>query len=540
MLRLFRVGLGSTVSALVLVLAVTPSGAAERTRSVDADVTPASQHAALHDPFPVPDALREPVAFWRQVFTQWSRSQVALHDTEYLNLIYEVMDLPGAVEEGLTREQRDFVSERREALEQRLRTLADKVRAGAWLDAGERDLRRRIAQVGGTAAIFEAHERVRTQRGMRERFLSGLESSGRYDTLFREIFRDAGLPEDLAYLPHVESSFQNHAQSTAGAVGVWQFTRGAGRRFLTINRAVDERRDPVASARGAARYLGAAYAELGSWPMAITSYNHGIPGMLRAESEYGTDFGRIVRNYQGPAFGFASRNFYAEFLAAREIARKPERYFPGGVHYDRPAPVRRIVLKHSVPAHHLAREQGVALKDLVALNSAWTPAGAQGRVPLPSGLEVWLPTGASRATQVAKTTIGDLKPEASAARPVAVDTSAAFHSVKSNETLSQIALANDISVPALRELNGLGPAENVIHPGQRLRVRAETRARPTRRREVGDRLVHVVRKGESPIVIATSYDVRLADLLSVNKMTRRTVIYPGQTLFVPVSNRTAQ
>jgi membrane-bound lytic murein transglycosylase D len=67
--------------------------------------------------------------------------------------------------------------------------------------------------------------RVRSQRGIRERFKHGLEISRRYDRQFRKIFRDAGLPEDLAYLPHVESSFQPAAKSSAGAVGMWQFTK---------------------------------------------------------------------------------------------------------------------------------------------------------------------------------------------------------------------------------------------------------------------------------------------------------------------------
>ena len=61
--------------------------------------------------------------------------------------------------------------------------------------------------------------------------------------------------------------------------------------------------------------------------MAITSYNHVINGMKRAHSRYGNDFMRMVEEYDSPLFGFASRNYYAEFLAAREIASQPERYF---------------------------------------------------------------------------------------------------------------------------------------------------------------------------------------------------------------------
>ena len=86
--------------------------------------------------------------------------------------------------------------------------------------------------------------------------------------------------------------------------------------------------DPFASAIGAANYLSSAYSKLGDWPAAITSYNHGIGGMKRAQNQVGRNFARIVNTYDGPAFGFASRNYYAQFLAAREIANNTVQYFP--------------------------------------------------------------------------------------------------------------------------------------------------------------------------------------------------------------------
>ena len=109
---------------------------------------------------------------------------------------------------------------------------------------------------------------------------------------------------------------------------------------------VDYRLDPFISAQGAARYLSYAYGKLHDWPSALTSYNHGIGGMRRAQNQMGTDFMRIVDKYDGPAFGFASRNYYAQFLAAREIAVNPDAFFPEGIRYE--APVR--------PTQYLAAE----------------------------------------------------------------------------------------------------------------------------------------------------------------------------------------
>ena len=98
----------------------------------------------------------------------------------------------------------------------------------------------------------------------------------------RAVFRDQGMPDDLALLPHVESSFNVRAYSKYGAAGVWQFMRGTGRRFMKVDYVVDESLDPITATRAAARLLRENYAILGTWPLALTAYNHGAAGMARA------------------------------------------------------------------------------------------------------------------------------------------------------------------------------------------------------------------------------------------------------------------
>jgi membrane-bound lytic murein transglycosylase D len=280
--------------------------------------------------FQKPGELQPAVEFWRKTYVQWHRSEVAFHDDRYLDVIYEVMVLPGYVGESLTSEQKEMVKQRRDYWKGQLAILDSKLRYKAPLNANDRQLIAKLERSGRqlNRVLNGASERVRSQRGNRERFKRGLEISRSYDRQFRKIFREAGLPEDLAYLPHVESSFQPAAKSSAGAVGMWQFTKGAARTFMPAGARVDQRLDPFASAIGAARYLSHAYSKLHDWPAAITSYNHGIGGMKRAQGQVGRDFVRIVEDYDGPAFGFASRNYYAQFLAAREIASNPEQYFP--------------------------------------------------------------------------------------------------------------------------------------------------------------------------------------------------------------------
>src|SRR5262249_40035971 len=182
--------------------------------------------------------------------------------------------------------------------------------------------------------LEELLDRIHTQRGVTERFRAGIVRSGRYLDSFKRIMEDNGVPAAFALLPLVEASYEN-ARSSAGAVGVWQFTRGASLGYLSVGRRVDERLDPVKSARAAAKLVKANYDALGSWPLAITAYNHGRGGMLRAKAEHGSDLPTIINQYDGPLFGYASMNFYTEFLAAIDVYEHRQEYF-GSLALQRP------------------------------------------------------------------------------------------------------------------------------------------------------------------------------------------------------------
>jgi membrane-bound lytic murein transglycosylase D len=503
------------------------------------------------DVFPTPTALKDNVSFWRRVYSEWRLDQVALHDAAYPALIYEVVDLKGKAAESLTPDQTDQIERHRDALEKRLARLAAAGDDVASLSDSDRALRQNIIDAAGKVGLADAASRVRVQRGLRERFLKGLEASGRYDRAFRQIFREEGVPEDLVYLPHVESSFQNRARSSVGAAGMWQFTRSAGRLFLTVNRSIDQRLDPMAAARGAARYLHQAYQMLGDWPLAVTSYNHGIQGMLRAKAQYGTDFNRIVNEYESRSFGFASRNFYAEFLAAREVARDRERYFPEGVSLQRPLALDSVVLDRPTRSRDLARYYDVKHTTLVSLNPAWTSPAARGRLSIPAGTEVWLPAGTLNTVTVEK-------PAApAAAMPVSLREQAGplrgghdqesgrqsavlapspisvFHIVRENESLSTIAWHYGLSTKTLRALNDIPPRHNTIRVGQKLRVRDAVEP-VVGGGKANDMIIHVVRRGDTPWDIAANYGISLRELLANNQLTKHSKLRPGQRLAIPV------
>jgi len=535
-----------------------------------APVAPSSPCVIDTVAFPSYPAIEPNIEFWKRVFGEWSLAQVAVHDLDHPGIVYDVVDLPGPVEERYTEEQQDFIEQLNEFWRDRLAALGDKIDARAELDDAEKQLALDITTEAGSMAIENADERVRTQRGLRERFRRGLEISHRYEPAIREIFREKGLPEDLAYLPHVESSYQAAARSSAGAVGVWQFTRSTGRRFMTINSAVDERLDPILAGRGAADYLAEAHERLGDWALALTSYNHGLNGIVRATQQYGVDYESVFLEYRGRLFGFASKNFYSEFLAAREVACRAESYFPEGVRPEPRHDHEDIITKSRTTPGRIASAYGIALDDLAAINPAWSRRAVRSGLALPSSSTVWLPRGThqrlaasgidataawsrsieedgtyvvqsgdtlSTVAQAYGLSLRQLREMNSIPRGkslirvgqrlnVSDETVARrTHVVRKGETLSGIASRYGMNLSTLRGVNGMSPGQDLIQPGQHLRVSGEAAGI--------DPIVHVVRIGDTLIRIAMSYGVRLADLLVRNGLRLDSTIYPGQQIQIP-------
>jgi membrane-bound lytic murein transglycosylase D len=271
--------------------------------------------------------LSDRIEFWKKVYTQYGEDDVIIHDRIRVNVIYDV-----AVR-GEHTAKVDAVEEALSQIRANLETPED-------LSPTAKQIRDLLVSNGVSltpSTLSELRENVHTQIGIKERFREGVIRSGRYIDAFREIFTSQGLPTEIALLPLVESSFENRALSNAGAAGIWQFTRSTGRLYLTVNRRIDERLDPSKATRAAVRLLHDNYSALGSWPLAITAYNHGRGGMMRAQAEVGSsDITKVIDEYKGPLFGYASMNFYTEFLAAVEVYNNYEQYF-GQLALDRPS-----------------------------------------------------------------------------------------------------------------------------------------------------------------------------------------------------------
>jgi membrane-bound lytic murein transglycosylase D len=347
---------------------------------------------ATEEPIPFPPELQADVDFWIRVYSEISTGEGFLHDERDLSLVYRKVKFESDVS---PRARREAVDTEREKIEAMLRHLA----SGAT-DLNEEE-QRLAALFGSKASVTryaEAARNVRFQLGQSDRFREGLERSGTWEVHIARTFANLGLPAELAALPHVESSFNPAAYSKVGAAGLWQFMRGTGKRYLRVDDAVDERMDPFRATEAAAQLLDFNHRFLGSWPLALTAYNHGAAGMRRARDSMGTeDIATIVRGYKSPSFGFASRNFYVSFLAALTIDRNPDRYFKDLKRHPE-AHFAEVELPAYVPMPALQKLLKIDKDKLASLNPAVRPAVWNGSRFLPKGYRLRLPEDARQWT----------------------------------------------------------------------------------------------------------------------------------------------
>jgi len=350
--------------------------------------------------FPVPPELKPNVQFWVDVFTRYTKDQAILHDIEVPLRIYSIVDVKG-LSRDIPKEKKkmeSLVEKEKERICSVLKRLGDPDREDTTMTEQESKIRG-MFDAGAKSGDFQrAAENIRSQSGLRESFTEGLIRSGRYIGEIRRIFAARGLPEELAYLPHVESSYNWRAVSRAGAVGVWQFTKSTGRIFLAVDDAVDERRDPLLSAEAAARLLKRNFEVTGKWPLAVTAYNHGLLSIRKAMETLGTDdLMQIILTYEHKPFGFASKNFYAEFLAAVEVAKNPSRYF-GILFPDPPLDFRAEELPVPLPLAAAQRAFRCGRDTLAALNPAFLPSVLREKAAIPRGYRMRLPPGTDIAS----------------------------------------------------------------------------------------------------------------------------------------------
>ncbi len=420
------------------------------------------------DSFPQYDTIEANVEFWVKAYSKYTTRQAVVHDSRRLNIIYDVIELKPYDAYRARKINRQRMKKARAKYQKILEHLA----------ANPKSKNRKARSV---AALFgsdtssgtyrKAAKRVRCQIGQSDRFRAGLIRSGAYIDRIREIFIANGLPVELANLPHVESSFNYQAYSKFGAAGIWQFTRSTGKRFMKVGYVLDERRDPIRATHAAAALLKENYQKLGTWPLAITAYNHGASGMARAKQKFGS-YPAIFEHYRSRSFKFASRNFYSEFLAAVQVASNYRAYF-GELPLDRPLPTHTVKLEAYVDFADLCRHFKVSEETVKALNPALRPPVYKGQKYVPKGYTFRLPADVEMAS-------ADLTPLPEAAYKHRQKPSR-FYTVQRGDTAGRVARTHGVKLSDLILANNLS-RRATIYPRQTLRIPQRGSSPPANRK----------------------------------------------------------
>ena len=502
----------------------------------------ASPSARAQSQIPRPAGIQDDVNFWIRVYTEVTTNEGLLHDERNLAVVYDTVKF------GSTnpRDRQRMVDAKRDGHIAALRRIIAALPTEAGregLSAADRKLLAMWGPNPSPIILKDATTRIRFQLGQADRFKEGLIRSSQWEGHIAETFANQGLPPELAVLPHVESSFNAAAYSKVGAAGMWQFMRSTGRRYMRVDDAVDERLDPYRSTEAAAQLLAYNYRVLGSWPLALTAYNHGAAGMRRAKESVGTDdFVKINRTYTSRSFGFASRNFFPSFLAALTIDENPEKYF--GQFDRRPEQkFHEVTMPAYVRLSTLERTVGVDREQLRMLNPGWRPPIFSGARLVPRGYRLRLPHD----------TAEKWTPELLAARLPSNELYAGqvvsrTHRVRRGESLAAIAQRYGMSAQRLAELNNMSASASLragrhlnlpeqlprvlnaaAAPPSQAAVKSPSPENATAATAPGDDF-YVVRRGDSLQLIAARVKVPEQQLLRMNSLKDPDRLYEGQRL----------
>ncbi len=394
-------------------------------------------------PFEHPPALERDIRFWIRVYTEVTTDGGLLHDDWNLDVVYEVLRFDPS-DSPAQREHRVALAKARYA------DLLRRFAAGDTSDltAHERRILHAFGENTTSAEFRDAVQGIRFQLGQADRFHEGLIRSQLFEKNISKVLAQRGVPAEIGALPHVESSFNPAAYSRVGAAGLWQFMPSTARRYMRVDSLVDERLDPYTSTEAAANLMLYNYRLVGTWPLAVTAYNHGPGGLRRAQDDLGTsDIAEIVKRYQGSTFGFASRNFYVAFLAALDVDRNAEKYFGPMTHLpDTQSTV--VEVPDYVPIDALAKAFKVDMGALQVLNPALRPPIWNDSRFVPRGYGLRVP-GTPTVTEIA-----DAWARLPPGERYLAQRNDGVHKTRRGETLASVAAASGVSLNRLLAANG--------------------------------------------------------------------------------------
>ena len=367
----------------------------------------------------------------------------------------------------------------------------------------------------------EAEIRLFTRGHERNFFKQSLIRSGRYRPMILSRLEAAGMPEELSWLPLIESGFKVKALSKARALGLWQFIPSTGYKFgLKRNRYIDERIDPVKSTEAAIAYLQELHGIFGDWITALAAYNCGegrVLQVIRTQNlNYLDNFWDLYERLPRETARYVPR-----FLAALHIMENASQYGLDSVVPDTPLDYQIVEVSKQVQLTDIAAKIGVKGQVLKDLN----PELRYNILP-PETYALKVPPDSADKLLASIDSIPISHPP----RPAYV-----IHRVRRGETLSGIAEKYRTSVSRIMRANNLR-SSHLIVAGKKLRIPQRgtviARANTAPKKPTGKTVIHRVRSGDSLWIIARRYGTTTKKIQSLNNL-RTTKLYIGQRLKVP-------
>lgn len=375
------------------------------------------------------------------------------------------------------------------------------------------------------------------QKPLRSHFELWLSRSTKYESIIKDILQEYELPEELLYLPLIESGYSLRAQSSKKAMGPWQFMGATAKRYgLKINWWIDERRDIEKSTRAAARYLKYLYGRFQDWELALAAYNAGEGKIARAIRRYKTrDFWKL-RRYR--YLSRETRSFVPKFMAALAIANDPDAYGFSDIKFMDPLNYEEVTLTGVADLRLIANLIDCSVKNLKELNPqlkrGYIPSNVgQFQLKIPAGKKDLFLYEFSKMTGNGKKTFGR-------------------HTIRTGESLSVIAEQYSTSIKALMDLNELQNSHLIIAgksllvptlslSNNAIRTRHLAKVASSFQRPRGSTirkgdLLYRVRQGDTLWKIAKQYGLTVLAICEWNDIKYHSPIYPGDQLILRIGS----
>lgn len=372
-------------------------------------------------------------------------------------------------------------------------------------------------------------------------FRESYRRSGQYRDYIVQEFRKAGIPEELSWLPLIESGFKTQALSSARALGPWQFIPSTGYKFgLNRDDFIDDRMDPVKSTHAAIGYLKELHGMFGDWMTALAAYNCGegrVARVIRTQNiNYLDNFWDLYSQLPNETARYVPR-----FLATLHVINNAEKYGLDKVQLDDPWQYDNVTTNKQVSLQDLATALKVSSSELAELNpqlrhQILPPTAFSLRVPAGTKTNFNSAIASISITQL-PTNISSNNKSSGGSSGSSSSTGYVYHTIKSGETLSTIASKYKTTAAAIMNYNGM--KKTTIVAGQKIKVPTGnvnyTQSAGSNKSNAGAASsggTYTVKKGDTLGVIAQKYGVTVKALQSANNMSG-TNLKIGQKLTIP-------